>query len=150
MTYYIYHIKGKKIGCSTNPKKRVRQTHGYKNFEILETHDCIYTASDREQELQKQYGYEVDDSPYYVSYENLMKGWSLEVCKLGNKSRKIMGHTPSHPINVYKDNKFIGTWESISECARQLNLDKGNISRALRGVFAQYNGYTFEKNLKII
>jgi len=59
MEYHIYHIKGIKIGCSTNPKKRVK-SQGYTNWEILETHIDIEIAADREIELQKQYGYKVD------------------------------------------------------------------------------------------
>lgn len=55
--YYIYHIPNVKIGCTTNPKKRVK-AQGYKEWEILETHKCIDTASKREIELQKEYGLE--------------------------------------------------------------------------------------------
>ena len=68
--YYIYHIPNVKIGCSTNPKKRVNQ-QGYQSFEILETHDCIDSVSVREQELQKEYGYTVDDALYKHSIKNL-------------------------------------------------------------------------------
>lgn len=64
--YYIYHIKGKKIGVSTNPNLRVKN-QGYNNFEILETHSDIHIVSYREIELQKQYGYRVDRLPYYLS-----------------------------------------------------------------------------------
>jgi hypothetical protein len=66
--FKIYHIKGIKIGCTTQPKGRVRE-QGFSNYEILEEHDDIYIASDREQELQKQYGYKVDECPYWVTYE---------------------------------------------------------------------------------
>jgi len=69
MTYYIYHIPNVKIGCSTNPKHRVKK-QGYSSFKILETHDCIDSASDRERELQKEYGYKVDIVPYKVSVRN--------------------------------------------------------------------------------
>jgi hypothetical protein len=55
--YSIYHIPGVKIGCSKQPEKRVNQ-QGYSDFEILETHTDIDIASQREIELQKQYGYE--------------------------------------------------------------------------------------------
>lgn len=71
--YYIYHIPtfihkdGRigKIGCTElEAEERVSQ-QGYIAFEILEEHDCIYKASDREMELQKQYGYPVDTRPYW-------------------------------------------------------------------------------------
>ena len=51
--YYLYHIKGVKIGCSKNPNKRIKQ-QGYNEWEILETHNDIDVASVRERELQKQ------------------------------------------------------------------------------------------------
>ena len=54
--YHIYHIPGVKIGCSLNPKRRVKQ-QGYSEYEILETHTDIYVASKREKELQNQYQY---------------------------------------------------------------------------------------------
>jgi hypothetical protein len=62
--YYIYHIPGVKIGCSDKPSRRVK-SQGYIDFEILEEHECIYKASDREIELQKQYGYLVDKILYW-------------------------------------------------------------------------------------
>jgi hypothetical protein len=85
--YYIYHIEGVKIGVSTNPQKRV-QDQGYMDFEILEEHTDIYVVSDREQELQKQYGYKVDLSPYHNSYNQRMQCLSKTV-----ETNKRSGHT---------------------------------------------------------
>jgi hypothetical protein len=64
-TYYIYHIKGVKIGVSNNPNRRVKN-QGYDSFEILETHKDVIKVSEREIELQKQYGYKVDTIPYHI------------------------------------------------------------------------------------
>jgi hypothetical protein len=61
--YYIYHIEGIKIGCSMYPKRRVK-VQGYDIFEILEQHIDKNTASIREIELQKQYGYSIDRVKY--------------------------------------------------------------------------------------
>jgi predicted RNA-binding Zn-ribbon protein involved in translation (DUF1610 family) len=61
--YYIYHIPGVKIGCSINPKQRVKRK-GYTEYEILEQWDNIDKASEREIELQKQYGYQIDNILY--------------------------------------------------------------------------------------
>lgn len=74
MIYYIYHIPGKKIGCTENPKERVTYQQKYHVYEILEEHTCIYKASKRDQELQKQYGYAVDTVPYFMSVQNIAKG----------------------------------------------------------------------------
>ena len=82
--YYIYHIKGKKIGVSTEPKIRVKR-QGEIEFEILETHTDIYKVSDREIELQKQYGYKVDKVPYWKTYEQRKKYRTKENCSKGGK-----------------------------------------------------------------
>lgn len=80
--YYIYHIPGKKVGCTKNPNSRLRQQNATK-YEILETHTDIHIASVREIELQKQYGYNVDKTTYY----NSVKEFKIEtVNKAGRAS----------------------------------------------------------------
>jgi len=71
--YYIYHIKGVKIGVSEEPKQRV-VNQGFSDYEILEEHTDIYKVSDREIELQKQYGYKVDTTPYWQTCQCAIKG----------------------------------------------------------------------------
>ena len=39
--YYVYYIKGKKIGCTKNLKKRVEEEQGYKDYSILFESDDI-------------------------------------------------------------------------------------------------------------
>jgi len=66
MTYYLYHIPGKKIGITKDLKKRVEEQQGYGEGEydiILETDD-INIISEAEISLQKAYGYRVDETPY--------------------------------------------------------------------------------------
>ena len=66
MTYYLYHIPGKKIGITKDLKKRVEQQQGYSEGEydiILQTED-IALISEAEISLQKAYGYRVDETPY--------------------------------------------------------------------------------------
>ena len=67
--YSIYHIPTIKIGCSNEVENRVKG-QGYTEYEILEEHECIYTASNREIELQKEYGYKVDRIPYWKSLQH--------------------------------------------------------------------------------
>jgi len=69
MTYYIYHIPGVKIGCTSQLKTRLKKQR-FTEWEILETHTDIMVASAREIELQKEYGYTVDTIPYWKSIEN--------------------------------------------------------------------------------
>jgi hypothetical protein len=83
MTYYIYHIAGVKIGCTINPKKRVRE-QSFDSYSILEEHTDVYIASDREQELQKQYGYPVDIIPYWKTIK-------MPTFKSRSKGGKISG-----------------------------------------------------------
>jgi len=68
--YYIYHIPGKKIGLTKNLNERVTKQQGYKfgEYELLEATEDVSYASKRELELQKLYGYKVDNQ----SYENLI------------------------------------------------------------------------------
>jgi NTP pyrophosphatase (non-canonical NTP hydrolase) len=71
MTYYLYHIPGKKIGVTRDLNKRVTQVQGYKpgEYEVLESSTDINYISNREIELQKSFGYRKDDK----LYKNLFK-----------------------------------------------------------------------------
>jgi len=66
MTYYIYHIPGKKIGVTRDLKQRVEEQQGYgpDEYDIIMKSDNIDYVSDQELYLQKMYGYRVDDEPY--------------------------------------------------------------------------------------
>jgi NTP pyrophosphatase (non-canonical NTP hydrolase) len=66
MTYYLYHIPGKKIGITKDLEKRVEKQQGYNEGEydiILQTDD-INIVSEAEISLQKAFGYRVDETPY--------------------------------------------------------------------------------------
>jgi len=66
LTYYLYHIPGKKIGVTRNLNSRVTEQQGYSpdEYEVLEQSQDIDYISSRELELQKSYGYRVDHKPY--------------------------------------------------------------------------------------
>jgi NTP pyrophosphatase (non-canonical NTP hydrolase) len=66
MTYCIYHIPGKKIGVTNNLEERVTRQQGYTEdeYEILDMSDDISYISHREIELQKLFGYRVDQKLY--------------------------------------------------------------------------------------
>jgi hypothetical protein len=84
--YYIYEVPGVKIGCSEEPNRRVAK-QGYTDYKILEEHNCIYTASDRERELQKEKGYPVDKHPYWkVCQMATLEGQSKGGRKTGRKN----------------------------------------------------------------
>ncbi len=96
--YYIYHIPTVKIGVSEQPKQRVAN-QGFSDYEILEEHTDIYEVSKRERELQKEYGYEVDDSPYW----NSRKHWGAAAGKIGGNTNIEMRR--KHMSKVGKSNK---------------------------------------------
>jgi NTP pyrophosphatase (non-canonical NTP hydrolase) len=66
MTYKLYHIPGKKIGVTLDPKHRVETQQGYgpSEYEILEESNDIDYISHREIELQRSHGYRVDETLY--------------------------------------------------------------------------------------
>jgi len=75
MTYYLYHIPGKKVGVTTNLEERVHKQQGYYpgEYEIIETSDDIDFISLGEQIMQRNYGYKVDEVPYNKLKFNNMK-----------------------------------------------------------------------------
>jgi len=75
MTYYIYHIPGKKIGVTRDLEERVTKQQGYgpDEYEILGEYINIDDVSSMEIMLQKEYGYEVDRVPYNKLKCNNMK-----------------------------------------------------------------------------
>ena len=77
MTYFIYHIPGKKIGVTSDLNNRVTITQGYSpdEYEVLDQSDDISYISKKEIELQKSYGYKVDRK----LYKNLFKKMKINV-----------------------------------------------------------------------
>jgi phosphoribosyl-ATP pyrophosphohydrolase len=66
MTYYLYHIPGKKVGVTTNLEDRVHKQQGYYpgEYEIIETSDDIDFISEGERIMQSFYKYRIDDVLY--------------------------------------------------------------------------------------
>ena len=66
MTYYLYHIPGKKIGITKDLKGRVEDQQGYRpsEYAVIMKTDNIDYISEQEIYLQKFYGYPVDIVPY--------------------------------------------------------------------------------------
>ena len=144
--YHIYHIPNVKIGCSTEVKVRVAK-QGFTEYEILETHTDIYKVSNRELELQKQYGYPVDNIPYYISCQNFKKGTTKESCSKGGKApRKHHGQKTKEVSVETIYGETVGVYESLSQAARDLGLYKANIYNTLSGRHGatQHKGYRFK------
>ena len=93
MTYYIYHIPGKKIGVTRDLEERVTKQQGYESdeYEILGEYINIDDVSSMERMLQKEYGYEVDRIPY-----NKLK------CNNMNMKINVTEQTTTFPCPVNK------------------------------------------------
>ena len=112
LTYYLYHIPGKKIGVTRNLNSRVTEQQGYSpdEYEVLEQSTDIDYISSRELELQQSYGYRVDRQKYKDLYINKIKSNTMNI--------NATEQTSTFPVPVSKlkgrllDN--LGkTWETI-------------------------------------
>jgi len=141
MTYYLYHIPGKKVGVTTNLEDRVHKQQGYYpgEYEIIETSDDIDFISIGEQIMQKVYGYRQDEVPY-----NKLKF---------NKDMKInvTEQTTTFPVPVNKlkgrlmDN--IGMrWETeFGECALTRASIKWIVQNVKESMYNKERCYIYNK-----
>lgn len=125
--YYIYHIPDVKIGCTAQDVKKRVKDQGYSDYEVLEVHSCIDTASDRELQLQKEYGYKVDRIAFKQSYNHFSKMHtyrkSLEYLKdVGKKNYIYMtkGKTKKQISKERSKAAYIGMQKSIKR-SREVN-----------------------------
>ena len=157
MTYYLYHILGKKVGVTTNLEERVHKQQGYYpgEYEIIETSEDIDFISAGEIIMQKCYGYKVDE----VLYSELKFNKNMNI--------NVTEQTTTFPCPVNKlkgqlmDNKGMAwetehgscviTEESIKWIMENVNTSKYNSERCYvyNKVFARwfdnndlYNGKT--------
>jgi hypothetical protein len=130
-TYYIYHIPGVKIGCSTNPTNRVN-SQGYFDFEILEEHTDIMIASQREIDLQLEYGYGRDNKPYWMTINaptlngrrngGIRNVESGHLASISSNAGKIGGRLGGK-ING-KKNVESGHWEIVRHLGNEINQER--------------------------
>jgi len=157
--YYIYHIKGKKIGCTKNPSSRIKQQNAIE-WEILETHTDIDVASQREIELQKQYGYPTDRSTYKQSMQNdagkqniagrasASKKWKenryreLEKCSKGGKTNAELNGKPV--IMCDKTGNVIKEFKNRKEAADFVNGYKAPLVGVVDKPSRTYKGYMWK------
>lgn len=123
MQYYIYHIKGVKIGVTEDIKRRTKEHEDKYTLEVIEKHDCIYKASDREIELQKQYGYSIDKIPYW-RFVKIMNS------PQANKkiSEALIGKKQSEETKLKRSKTLTGLKRS-EECVKKIKDSNTGISR---------------------
>jgi len=147
--YYIYHIKGQKIGVTRNLEKRVTQAQGYKphEYEVLDSSDDIEYISKREIELQKSYGYKVD----MVLYKDLKRNRKSKSNKM---KLSVTEQTTTFPVpideleNFLKNNAPIGyKWEtSLGEFEIQTPAQYNWIAaNAFKSQFSDSRCYIYNK-----
>ena len=146
MTYYLYHVPGKKIGVTCNLKHRVEEQQGYQEgeYEVILQTDDISLVSEAEISLQKAYGYRVDRQLYKDLYKNNFK-------QLNNMNINITEQTTTFPCPVNKlkgqlmDN--IGmNWETEHG---EFSINKHSINWIMRNIqTSKYNdqrSYVYNK-----
>ena len=123
MTYYLYHIPGKKIGVTRDLNSRVVKQQGYDldEIEVLDQSTDIEYISDREIELQKSYGYRVDRKKYKELYINKIESMHINateqtstfpcpVSKLKGRLMDNMGKTWETVHGTFEINKDTIKW----------------------------------------
>ncbi len=142
--YYIYHIEGVKIGCTSDIKARMKQ-QSFNKYEILEEHSDVYLASDREIELQKKYGYVVDNLPYWKSRESRLNNCSKESKVKGGK----IGGKISGPTNGKKlvDS---GRWAEVQKIGRSVGSKIVGRNNVISGHIKRIQELAVEKTSKKI
>ncbi len=126
--YYIYHIPERnKIGVAVDVTRRMIE-HKWKGFyEILETHTCEFKVSDREIELQRQYGYTVDKKKYWQVRRMSTKEGSH---KGGINSRSLSYETAEYIRAQYKRGKDVfGKNISYRRLAKALSISHHTVVR---------------------
>lgn len=161
--YYIYHIEGIKIGCSTNPKKRVKK-QGYTEYTILEEYDNIITASIREKELQKEYGYKVDSSDYYKQMKMVKAATKpsirkkairntnhkeraqkcIQTCNKLNWEWNKQGKKNIPVLQYDKVGNFIKEYPSLKSASEAIGVSTGFMTSVCKGKRKTAKGYTFK------
>jgi hypothetical protein len=130
--YDIYHIPGKKIGCSQNIIKRIK-SQKFSHYEILETYYDIYVASNREIELQKQYGYRVDKIPYYESLKRITKAKEISLKTKDEWLPNVDWKAREEKINQNEK------WNKVKSHTNYINRRIANGSEQLKKVILQYD-----------
>lgn len=167
--YYIYHITGVKIGCTINPKHRIQKAQKYNNYEILEIHTDENIAADREIELQKQYGYQVDKRKYNSNFTSNQlskgginsaknkskeeffggkkaKGTRDNMLKAAKIGRKVFQEKYGTKIEAYdyETKKFIKVFISIRQMCKELNCSYPSVRNVLCGKQLKHKTFFFK------
>jgi|TARA_B100000900_G_scaffold187863_1_gene159239 NTP pyrophosphatase (non-canonical NTP hydrolase) len=148
MTYYLYHIPGKKIGVTRDLNKRVTQVQGYKpgEYEVLESSTDIDYISKKEIELQKSFGYRKDTK----LYKNLFKmkinvteqttTFPVPLTKLRDRMHDQLGLTWKTEFGKILLCNKLADWISNNALISRYNSDRSYVyNKALWEAFNEIN-----------
>jgi NTP pyrophosphatase (non-canonical NTP hydrolase) len=99
--FYIYHIKGVKVGCTNNIKLRVELIQGYKNYDILATTHKLSVASKLEKYYQKKFKYKQDKNSYLQLMINNNKNIMSKMVHITERTLTFKG-TEDQKLTGYK------------------------------------------------
>jgi NTP pyrophosphatase (non-canonical NTP hydrolase) len=99
--YYIYHIKGIKVGCTNDLKRRVEQIQGYKEYDILAKTDNIKHASKLEIHFQNVFNYKQDKNSYLQLMINKNKKIMSKMVHITERTLTFKG-TEDQQLTGYK------------------------------------------------
>jgi len=135
LTYYLYHIPGKKIGVTRDLNKRVTEQQGYSpdEYEVLAQSTDIDYISSRELELQKSYGYRVDLKPYKKLFKMKINAteqtstFPIPLNKLKGRLMDEMGKTWETVHGTFELTKETINWIVKNASTSMFNKDRSYI-----------------------
>ena len=139
MTYYLYHIPGKKIGITKDLKKRVEQQQGYgpDEYEVIVECDDIDVVSQAEILMQKAFGYRVDETPYNkLKFNKEKNNMNINVTEATTTfpcpARKLKGQLMDNIGMTWETDhgKFTINKYSIDWIMKNIQISRYNVERS--------------------
>ena len=135
MTYYIYHIPGKKIGVTRDLKYRVEEQQGYgpDEYDVIMKSGNIEYISEQELYLQKMYGYRIDETPYNeLKFNkemniNITEATTTFPCPINKLKGQLMDNMGMHWETDHGDCKI--TKKSIEWIMKNIQISRYNSER---------------------
>ena len=148
ITYFLYHIPGKKIGVTRNLIDRVTTQQGYTldEIEVLDQSTDIDYISSRELELQQSYGYRVDHKPYKQLFKMRINAteqtstFPVPLNKLKGRLMDEMGKKWETTHGTFEINKNTVDWIVKNARTSMYTTERSYIyNKAFAQMLTQYN-----------
>ena len=169
--YYIYEIKGVKVGCTQDMERRQKQQRHKGKMVLLESYLNIEDATRRERELQLEKGYSTDAWSYshsvnnnrtvchtpeakrkrvnsrdYTIHSKLQKGKFKYVKQMHTKqARKKAAMNTQKKIAAYTQaGALYRVWDSAGDAGKELNVRRGQLYDAISGRYKTCRGFVWK------